>query len=474
MKKNILYIFILSIFITSCEENATDIVQPGTIIESVAFQTVEDLELGLNGVYNAYNPHSQIRFNAIFTDNAKRGLASNGQQQDIFNFNINSNTGAAGALWNGRYAVINFANRTLGGVELVEFDESEQAQVNNIRGQLLALRSLAHFDLLQYFTPDYSNPQSLSAIYLDFVPTIDQQFERISVSEMFDLIKADLEQAENLVAEDNGTFFINKDVVKAIRARVALFEGDYQTALNFADELIAEYPLANQTDYAAIFQDTSQEEVIWNLSRVLGDARIGAQFFFNFAVTDADPYWEVSNELFNALSDSDIRKQVLIGPETNIVSTNSEDNVIILNKYPGDPNDQLLNDIKVFRVSEMHLIKAECEARLGNLMDAAQTIKNLRDVRFDNVQPLPSYVTLTEALFDILDERRLELAYEGHRFLDLKRIGADLNIGIDRLDVDAESFSAPSGLPRTDFRFTLPIPQSELNANNVITQNDGY
>jgi len=109
MKNNILYIFIISVFLTSCEESATDIVQPGTIVEEVAFQTVEDLQLGLNGVYNAYNPHSEIRYNAIFTDNAKRGLASNGQQQDIFNFNINSNTGAASACWTNRYSTINFA-----------------------------------------------------------------------------------------------------------------------------------------------------------------------------------------------------------------------------------------------------------------------------------------------------------------------------------------------------------------------------
>ncbi len=477
MKKNILYLFIITIIFTSCEESATDIVQPGTIVEEVAFQTIEDLELGLNGVYNAYNPESQIRFNAIFTDQAKRGLASNGQQQDIFSFNINTNTGAASALWTGRYSVINFANRTLNGIDLVEIDEDDQSvvdRVNNIRGQLLALRSLAHFDLLQYYTEDYSNPESLSAIYLDFVPTIDQELPRISVNEMFGLINQDLQLAQNLVSSDNGTFFINKDVVKAMRARVALFEGNYQLALDLSDELLSDYPLATQSEYSGIFQDTSQAEVIWNLSRVLGDGGIGSFFAFNSNTVDADPYWEVSNELFNALEDSDIRKEVLIGPETNIVGFNSVDNTIILNKYPGDPQDPLINDIKVFRSGEMLLIKAECQARLNDLSGAAQSIKDLRDARNSNTQQLPTYNNLNDALFDILRERRIELAYEGHRFLDLKRIGADLNVGIDRLEVDVDGFSAPTGLPRSDFRFTLPIPQVELNGNSVITQNSGY
>ena len=122
----------------------------------------------------------------------------------------------------------------------------------------------------------------------------------------------------------------------------------------------------------------------------------------------------------------------------------------------------------------MLLINAEAKARSNDFAGAAQAIKDLRDVRFGEATPLPTYNNLDEALTDILEERRKELAFEGKRFLDLKWIGGDLNIGVSRNETDCASFSAPCGLPRSSYRFTLPIPQAELNANPNITQNNGY
>lgn len=71
-------------------------------------------------------------------------------------------------------------------------------------------------------------------------------------------------------------------------------------------------------------------------------------------------------------------------------------------------------------------------------------------------------------------DRRKEFAFEGHRYLDIKRIGNEINVGVNRLAYDALSFSAPLALPASDYRFTLPIPRSELSANPTITQNPNY
>ena len=474
----ILITFILGLF-TSCEDNATDIVQPGTVIDDVAFETVEDLELGLNGVYNTYATNAQIRFNAVFTDNAKKGFSSNGQQQELFNFILNSNSGIAQSIWADRYGVINFANRVIEGSELIEVSEENQNEVDNILGQLIALRSIAYFDLLKYYTPDYDDPESKSAIYLDFVPDIDQELPRESVQNLFDFIRQDLLNAQELLNEDNGVSFVDKDVVKAYRAQLALYEGDNQLALDLSNELISKYPLADQNQYLNMFQNTDTTEVIWQLFKGQGDSQVGGVFFFNSAVEDADPYWEASNQLYNLVkqdnpADQDFREFVLFGPETNIVSENSEDNIIIINKYPGKGVGQLVNDIKMMRISEIYLIKAEAQARLTSLPDAAQTVKELRDARFATPRDLPTYDDLNDALTDILKERRIELAFEGQRYLDLKRLGGELNLGVTRNEVDCGSFSAPCALPRSSNKFTLPIPQAELNANSNIEQNPGY
>jgi hypothetical protein len=125
------------------------------------------------------------------------------------------------------------------------------------------------------------------------------------------------------------------------------------------------------------------------------------------------------------------------------------------------------------RVSEMYLIKAEAQVNANNLDGAAATLKVLRDARLGTSTSLDSYISQTQAYDAVLKERRLELAFEGHRYLDIKRFKDRLNTGINRDDLDCVSGGNCVMLP-SDHRLTLPIPQVELNANPSIVQNPGY
>lgn len=198
-------------------------------------------------------------------------------------------------------------------------------------------------------------------------------------------------------------------------------------------------------------------------------------FYANNANISGSPFYEISNGLYNLLSDDDIRKAVLVEPTSIYVGQNSPENVLLIGKYRGIPSDNRVNDIKLIRGSEMYLIMVETMARAGLLDEAEQAMKNFRDIRLltENA-PLPVYNTTSQALVDVLQERRIELAFEGHRYLDLKRLGTELNIGIDRNDADCASFSAPCNLQAGDYRFTLPIPRNEVRANPTIEQNPQY
>ena len=125
---------------------------------------------------------------------------------------------------------------------------------------------------------------------------------------------------------------------------------------------------------------------------------------------------------------------------------------------------------KVFRVSEMYLIKAEAQIRTGQLAESKITLKQLRDARFGIDTPLPAYDSADAGLNLILQERRIELAFEGHRYLDLKRFGRSLNRSL----ADCGNLDNACQIPSSDKRFTLPIPLVELNANDLIVQNPGY
>ncbi|TBX65963.1 RagB/SusD family nutrient uptake outer membrane protein [Flavobacterium silvisoli] len=178
----------------------------------------------------------------------------------------------------------------------------------------------------------------------------------------------------------------------------------------------------------------------------------------------------------------DIRYSVNIHP-TSIINPNYQTVVdylytdkITTRKYPGRTDSgNFVNDIKISRLSEMYFIKAEALASAGDLAGAAAAIKVVRDARANRPQPLPVYADATAAFKDILKERRIEFAFEGYRFVDLKRIGALAGEGISRDARDCE-FNGACTLPVSDYRFALPMPQDETNVNQSVkdNQNPGY
>ena len=127
----------------------------------------------------------------------------------------------------------------------------------------------------------------------------------------------------------------------------------------------------------------------------------------------------------------------------------------------------------------MYLILAECYANEGNFNggsnSVASVIKQIKDARsFLGAQALPSYADATAAWAGILNERRLELCFEGHRYIDLKRLANLAGQTMDRDATDDQISGAELSIPNNDYRYTLPIPLDEIIANPNIQQNPGY
>lgn len=494
---NKLWLLVLLLVLGSCND-AIDIEQPGRLGAEQAFQTTTDLEQGILGVYNRFDVTQEIQFNAVFTDEVAIGFDSGGQGlgNGEYGFLLNAGSGAPTALWLNQYGALNAANRLLAAADLITPESEEQERYNNVRGEAYALRAFAHFQLLSYFSTDYSDDNALAAILLDFVPSVDEVLPRNTNGEFYTSIESDLQQAFNLLTEESNPTFMSKDFVTALRARIAAYKGDYTQAASFSQTLLDKYPLANRAEYEAVFTDADNTGVIFKLERTINDdydgqgftgnglagGWAGANFAFVDGTIDGSPYFEMGRSLFNNLSTDDIRYDVNVN-NTSVISEdylNAEDfrseDILVIGKYPGNEKP-LLNDLKVFRVAEMLLIRAEAYASAGTLNGSSNStaalIKDLRDARFGTDTELPNYSSATEAFGAILDERRIELAFEGHRWKDLKRLGELGNRNILRDNLDCEVNGACS-LSASDFRFTMPIPLIELNANNVIQQNPGY
>ena len=113
-------------------------------------------------------------------------------------------------------------------------------------------------------------------------------------------------------------------------------------------------------------------------------------------------------------------------------------------------------NVKVIRLAEMYLTRAECNQRLGTTVGATP----LEDV--DLIRDRANLSTIGVVTLDaILNERRLELAHEGQRIHDIKRLQGSIVEGIVTY-------------PYNSNKLVFPIPQRERDVNSKLTQNAGY
>lgn len=519
MKKIILTISLIAALpmVNSCSD-AYDIVQAGEFSEDATFKTQEDMQLYLNIVYDKINIIGEIEFSSILTDELGIGNQNGGQNVGLYRFILNPSSGAyvnsVNGIWLGHYAAINSANRLIEGAKKVAV--TDQAKYNSIIAQARAIRAFCHFQLLSFFATDLKNDAGLGVLLSTDIPLVSAERERSTVGEVFDAVNGDLDFAEaNLgspvIGQIKAYKFISKNMINALRARINAYRGKYTEAETFANKVIASsgltltlatpiptevlgsaewntefYGKDSPSPYRRMFADAEQGEVIFALDRPAGKSRIGSIYYFNQTNLTGGAFMDMGRNLFNILDankNNDIRRWAYVDPTSKVdpqYLTNSNyrsDDVLLIDKYPGrvgTAGQELLNDLKVFRLSEMYLIKAEARAAAGDFVGVATALKAVRDARsIAGPTVLATYSNTEGAWKDILKERRIELSFEGHRYVDLKRLGALAGEKIDRNVKDSE------GLPEatmdvTDHRFTLPIPQSELNANKVISQNPGY
>lgn len=488
--KNVLLLSFSVLFLSSCSD-ALDIVQDGEIYRDEAFTTVADLRKYINGdVYNRVNSTSEIAFTSIFTDEVGVGPNNGGQALQLHRFQLNANSGEAAGLWNSHYTLINKVNR------LIEFSDQvtpanavETAQKNAILAEARVLRAHSYLQLVSFFSVDPADPNALGVMLIDSVedPLVIRPRLRVTNQLIYDFIEADLLFADSNLLPASDFRFVTPNLVNAIRARMYLYRKDYTQAKLYATQALANRPLTtNPAQYAAIWTDTTQGEVIFSASRPVGGTwgNIASTFYFNTTSATGGCFLDMGRNLYNLYSQNandsrftnwvDASATAIPDYLTNIQWV--ERDVLPINKYPGKGNQPLRNDLKIYRSSEMVLIIAECEVggSTPDLAAAAARVQSIRAAR-GVVQPLPIYTNAQDAWADILLERRKELAFEGHRYLDIKRLAALAGVqGIDRNETDDNVRNLPLTLPLTDYRFTLPIPQLEIAGNVTIQQNPGY
>ncbi len=473
--KTILTIFIMTLGLTSCDDELD--IAPFTQGDADTFyNSVNNFEIALNGMYSSffeyYSNGSGVQgLPDILSDNAIIARTGRGSNQVYSDFTYGANNGGyITNVFNGAYTTIRRANLMITQIENID----GEAERDNILGQALAGRAFAHLDLVRTYgkipTQSADANASLGITYIKEPVDALSQLARETVGSNYENIITDLTDALALIDDENQTGAFTKNSVRGMLSRVYLYTGAYQNVIDIVDDITA--PLATRAELPGVYLDENDAgllvEFAVNTGSESGFNNVGVIYSQTISGSTVSEY-VVDFGLFNDLDITDVRRNIITFTASNEGNTYNG-----INKFIGETgqvNGRV--DIKALRVAEAILNKAEAQFELGFEGDALETLDELRAQRFS---PFTIGTETGQDLEDAIQlNRRIELAFEGHRFYDLKRRGEAIERGT------FGDLSDGSGTPHTtqtieagNFRFQLPIPQDEINVNPNYTQNEGY
>jgi hypothetical protein len=465
MRKNSGALFLLGLLLllAGCKKGI-DLRPTDLVTEDVAFNSVAALQKGLNTVYARYAAVRAYTMyaNALTSDEVKFGPDNGGSGQFAFRLQYSSDRANSEVqnMFPGAYQTIDMANRVLKALEKIQpADATETTQRNSIKAQLLALRAMSHFELLEPYSKRYE-PSDPLGIPVVLESCLDCEPRRNSVSEVISQVEKDIGEARALLpavtAVGYNDLSLNQISITAYQARIALYKREWQKASDLASVVIASgiKPLVGATIYSGIWTDLNTSEILFR-SRFETGGSIGV--YWNSS--GGSIIYSPADKLAATYSAADVRGTAFIG-------TNTRGRYI--KKYYQSSRGINVVDFKAIRTAEVYLIRAEAKAELNDLSGAATDINTLRNFRITSYTPV-SYSTQLTAVADILLERYRELAIEGFRFYDLKRRGLSLQRAAS--DVDSPLWQT---MAAADYRFVYPIPGPEMLANRNMVQNPGY
>ena len=463
-------VFILTIF--SCKK-VIDVKETDFIGGDVALQTIANNEGGIIGAYSALQIEMGILLNATFSDEVKKSEFYNAATTHEWQFTstdigIRDNFTA----FNLYYRVIDRVNRVLKALPLVEAKTpAEEALRSKLKGEALFIRAFSHFELYRFYSGS-ADPAALALAYME-EPSLDPQ-ARLTVGPYFQKLNADLAEAKTLLPDNlNDVLRANKLAASGLQARVALYLKDWANAITYSTEYINAIPLSPMASFDGIWTDANNNEVAFKLKRTASaGGRIGSLFRGTSASASniGTVTWMPSDKIWDSYDQAnDVRFSSYFIDEPLLAAAGRPSRII--KKYAGTaygtPAENVA-DAKVFRTGEMYLIRAEAKAETNDLTGAAADLNALRTARITGYTDV-TFASKEEIIAAIILERFKELAFEGHRFWDLRRKG----LPVERLATDAPLANA-AVLPAGNFRFVLPIPNAEIQANPLIVQNPGY
>lgn len=328
--------------------------------------------------------------------------------------------------WQGYYMALYQVNNVYSIAERLP----EGGARNQVLGECHYFRAYLHMQLVICF----------GDVPLMKVNTTDK-VSRTPADEVWTFILDELDSAIELLGTNTDYYYLSQDAATALKARAELYRGNNSEAARLAESLIgnARYQLDS---FDNIFRAASNSETIFAFSCKTVDGSLIAvsTLFYSYNHPNKGSYvYQPAPDVMTLYDDADLRKTI---------SVTTLDNLNFINKYPSGQTGT--DPMIISRIAEMYLISAEAQGRV----DGVERLNQLR-----NKRGLASiYPTNDKDYADaVMLERRKELLAENHRWYDLVRLGKAVGL-----------------LGIQEYQQVLPLPESELQINKNLNQNDKY
>ena len=364
----------------------------------------------------------------------------------------------ASQLWTFHYRLINNVNSVLAYIDDIPGDQQAK---NHIKGQALAMRGWAYFNLARFFQHTYAIAKDMPGVPIYTEPTTDQTEGkgRGTVADTYKQVLADLTAAEPLLEGYNRGSLknnINQAVVQGILSDVYLTMEDWANAETFAKKAMANYPMTSNDDFLAGFSDINTASWIWGMEQSeeqnMGDYSPYAMWYIG-RDDRGYGYWSfkcffLAQAFVDTFDANDIRASQF-GWEWDMVHYTL--------KFRD--NEEGRGSIVIMRTEGMLLNAAEALCRQGKDDAAKELLWTLQDMR----QTPRSVSTGDELLEEILLERRKELYGEGYGLFDMLRNQKPLLRGSNHWVGGGDT-----PFPANSWRFIFQIPRGELLNNKAL------
>ena len=476
------YLFVSSVLLvaTSCGNNWLDL-DPSTSVDTeTSIKILSDVEFTLNGIYSTMQSSDAYSGRLVYygdvTGDDMQAVSSTKRVANYYRFNFTKDNGPT-SHWSYLYSIIQNCNLILMNIDKLKIDEEDAAYRDDLKGEALALRGLALFDLTRIFGYPYTknNGASLGVPIIEGLSTIDSKPTRNTVAQCYEKIIDDLTKSTKLLSGKFNKGKINKWGAMVLLSRVYLYKNDNTNAFNTAKEAIEgaekqgyalwtneEYPTAWGNDASA----SNPGEVLFEIVNLTTDSP-GKESMGYLNSKDGYDDMCITCSFYQFLKEdpNDVRLKLL--------SFDKKYYAYVF-KYQPQQNENIEDaNIPLIRLSEAYLIAAEAAVKLNDNDAAVEFLDPI--VRRANPDKTVQGEKIT--LERVLNERRKELVAEGHRMYDAVRNG----LTIERVNVTDKNLSKTKhdtkymkDINWDFYMIVLPIPKREMDANPNMEQNPEY